>query len=206
MANKLIPVNDPESAVPTPFLKTVLPPSANDSIEDDEEDTSNNLPAYRMGHDLMTGILPEQEEYCMELICRDWTARMIVQALETRHGIPYKEATKVLHRCKRRLRRIIPERKEHLLGEMLMRHALIRQKLMEQGEYETLLKFDKEDASLLGLYSPTKVAPTDPSGENEYRKLSDSEAAARVLAILDSAAEKRDLPSSEQTKLLPPEV
>lgn len=44
---------------------------------------------------------------------------------------------------------------------------------------------------LLGLRPPLKVAPTDPTGKKEYGQLTDDERAARTLALLDAARERR---------------
>jgi hypothetical protein len=55
-----------------------------------------------------------------------------------------------------------------------------------------LLEITEQRAKLLGLYAPSKVAPTDPSGEKEFGALTDAERAAGIAAILDKARDRRD--------------
>lgn len=51
-----------------------------------------------------------------------------------------------------------------------------------------LIDISARRAKLLGLDAPTKIAPTDPSGENEYGDLTDDQLQQGVLAILNQAA------------------
>jgi len=53
----------------------------------------------------------------------------------------------------------------------------------DMGAVDRGIKIMERRAKLLGLDAPTKIAPTDPSGENEYAGLSDDalkELAARI--------------------------
>jgi hypothetical protein len=52
---------------------------------------------------------------------------------------------------------------------------------------EVLMAVLKRRADLLGLDAPTKLAPTDPSGERPYGGLSDSELVGNLAAIFDRA-------------------
>lgn len=56
---------------------------------------------------------------------------------------------------------------------------------------EKNLKIMERRAKLLGLDSPTKIAPTDPSGKNPYDGISEAERDQRIIAILEQAAAKR---------------
>jgi transcriptional regulator with XRE-family HTH domain len=47
-------------------------------------------------------------------------------------------------------------------------------------------------AKLLGLDAPTKIAPTDPTGEKPYDNVSDDERIARLATLLDAARTRRD--------------
>ncbi len=58
--------------------------------------------------------------------------------------------------------------------------------------FRYLLRLMERRAKLLGLDAPTKIAPTDPSGEREYAELTDSERLERIEAILDRARARRD--------------
>ena len=55
----------------------------------------------------------------------------------------------------------------------------------------------KTMAVIFGLNAPTKIAPTDPTGEKEYESLTDEERASRIAAIFDAARARRDGSASE---------
>lgn len=58
-----------------------------------------------------------------------------------------------------------------------------------QGAIEKALKVEERRAKLLGLDAPAKIAPTDPTGEDEYSGLSDEELTRRLRAILGDTYE-----------------
>jgi hypothetical protein len=45
---------------------------------------------------------------------------------------------------------------------------------------------------IIGVEAPTKIAPTDPTGNKAYESLTDAERAARIAAVLDRARARRD--------------
>ena len=55
-----------------------------------------------------------------------------------------------------------------------------------QGAIDKALKVEERRAKLLGLDAPNKVAPTDPTGDHEYRGFSDDDFVARLRAIVDA--------------------
>ena len=57
----------------------------------------------------------------------------------------------------------------------------------DEQKIDRLLKIQARRAALLGLDAPTKVAPTDPTGERGYEALTDAERAARLASILEAA-------------------
>jgi hypothetical protein len=57
-----------------------------------------------------------------------------------------------------------------------------------QGAIDKALKVEERRAKLLGLDAPAKVAPTDPSGEEQYEGLTDDELVRRLMAILGAEA------------------
>ena len=59
-----------------------------------------------------------------------------------------------------------------------------------QGAIDRSLRIMERRAKLLGLDAPTKIAPTDPTGEHEYRDLSDNERLEQISRILDAARER----------------
>ena len=54
----------------------------------------------------------------------------------------------------------------------------------DQGAIDRALRIMQRRAALRGLDAPTKVAPTDPTGEKEYAGFTDDERLARVEAIV----------------------
>jgi hypothetical protein len=86
----------------------------------------------------------------------------------------------------RKVTRVVPGGER---AESYVRHV----DQMPDMDYQRGIQWCKEQkAKLLGLYAPTKVAPTDPSGEHEYGELTDEERAARVVALLERARARRD--------------
>lgn len=60
-----------------------------------------------------------------------------------------------------------------------------------------------EIREILGLNAPTKIAPTDPTGEREYDALSDDERSRRVLAIIDAARARQQKQLQEKIAHVP---
>jgi DNA-binding transcriptional MerR regulator len=68
---------------------------------------------------------------------------------------------------------------------------------VHKGDVQSIaqaLKVMERRARLLGLDAPTKIAPTDPTGEREYHELTDAERVARITAIVDAARARRTGP------------
>lgn len=55
------------------------------------------------------------------------------------------------------------------------------------GAIDRFVKLQHQRAQLLGLYAPQKIAPTDPSGENEWSGKSDAELIAEFERIIEAA-------------------
>jgi len=57
---------------------------------------------------------------------------------------------------------------------------------------DVVLRVMHHRARLFGLYAPAKIAPTDPSGENQYARMTDDElreAARQVLGLAETTTE-----------------
>jgi len=57
---------------------------------------------------------------------------------------------------------------------------------------DVVLRVMHHRARLFGLYAPAKIAPTDPSGENQYARITDDElreAARQVLGLAETTTE-----------------
>ena len=62
---------------------------------------------------------------------------------------------------------------------------------------DRILKIMARRAKLLGLDAPTKVAPTDPSGEQEYSGMTDDERIAAIMEIIERNRQGEDSQSSD---------
>ena len=73
--------------------------------------------------------------------------------------------------------------------KLLRRHLAQRRNLyakaVSSGDYRTALAALRDEAELLSLYPPKKVAPTDPTGTKQYASQSSAERHADLMAILD---------------------
>jgi hypothetical protein len=57
---------------------------------------------------------------------------------------------------------------DHLLARHLLQRRTLYAHCMGAGDFRTALAVLKDEAQLEGLYPPSKVAPTDPTGTQEY--------------------------------------
>ncbi len=76
-------------------------------------------------------------------------------------------------------------------GEQLAELAEIKRNIWaKKFDPFALVKCLEREARLLGLDAPTKIAPTDPTGQHEYQGMSDDELVARLreIAAADAAA------------------
>ena len=84
--------------------------------------------------------------------------------------------------------RLIVERFDAKAPYLLNRHLLQRNQVfahaMGAGDYRTALAALKDEADLEGLYPPHKIAPTDPTGTQEYAAaFTDADRAAALQGL-----------------------
>ena len=112
-----------------------------------------------------------------------------------RVGVDTAQAWHDLQTVLSELKEAAREDAEAVLAVELMRLDELTERcwpLVESGDMKAvdrLLRIMERRAKLLGLDAPTKIAPTDPSGETEYAGLTDErlrELAAKVLAVKDT--------------------
>jgi hypothetical protein len=99
-------------------------------------------------------------------------------------GRPVSERT--LWRYIERTDKLIAESCRGSRKRLLRRHLAQRRnryaKAVSQGDIRAALAVLTDEAKLIGLYAPVKVAPTNPDGDEQYG-LSDEERAAALAAI-----------------------
>lgn len=80
------------------------------------------------------------------------------------------------------------------LERLEVMHSGLWEKAVEGREFavDRIVKIMDRQAKLLGLDSPVKFAPTDPTGKASYDPITDPERAAQLEAILQSARDRRD--------------
>jgi hypothetical protein len=85
--------------------------------------------------------------------------------------------------------RMITESCRATRKKLLRRHLAQRRNLyakaVSQGDVRAALAVLTDEAKLIGLYAPVKVAPTNPAGDEQYG-LSDEERAAALAALYAS--------------------
>ena len=79
--------------------------------------------------------------------------------------------------------------------EMLLRRLLPLTDVKDPSLFtvDRIVKLIQEQAKLTGAYAPTKVAPTDPSGKERYRAMSDSE----LLAFIERGRQEAKMGSGD---------
>jgi hypothetical protein len=73
---------------------------------------------------------------------------------------------------------------EHLLARHLLQRRQLYAHAMGAGDFRTALAVLQDEAKLEGLYPPTKIAPTNPNGDQEYAGgLTDADRAAALQRL-----------------------
>jgi hypothetical protein len=100
-----------------------------------------------------------------------------------------------LRRYQQRADALLERSHERSRKKLLRRHLAKRRNLYAKatlaGDVRAALACLRDEAELLGLYAPRKVAPTTPDGKGEYTGggMTDAERAAAVAAILARVGE-----------------
>jgi hypothetical protein len=83
--------------------------------------------------------------------------------------------------------------RKKLIRNHLAQRRNLYAKAVAAGDYRTALSIKRDEAELLGIYPPKKIAPTTPDGEHAYDAggFSDPEA----LAILEGVASRLGIAS-----------
>jgi hypothetical protein len=81
---------------------------------------------------------------------------------------------------------------KHYVALHLARRSQIFAHAMAAGDFRTALAASADEAKLLGLYPPTKIAPTDPTGTKPYDGTFTDTDRAAALARLHAAVGARN--------------
>jgi hypothetical protein len=65
-------------------------------------------------------------------------------------------------------KRLFDAKADYLLARHLLQRRTLYAHAMNAGDYRTALAVLQDEAKLEGLYPPTKIAPTNPDGSEEY--------------------------------------
>lgn len=89
--------------------------------------------------------------------------------------------------------------------KLMRRHLAQRRNLyakaVAQGDTRAALAVLADEAKLLGLYAPVKVAPTNPEGNQPYATLTDAERAAALHRIYAAVGEGSGATHPDQSAL-----
>ena len=69
----------------------------------------------------------------------------------------------------REFAKTIARDRDELLGRHLMQRRALFARALKNNDIRTALMVIQDEAQLLGLYAPTKIAPTTPDGQEPYR-------------------------------------
>jgi hypothetical protein len=70
-----------------------------------------------------------------------------------------------------------------LLDLHVARRRTLYARCVESGDWRAALAIADSEARLLGLFPPTRIAPTNPDGTESYAPLTDAERAAALAAL-----------------------
>ena len=122
------------------------------------------------------------------LIARGVRSERIVQNVSETWDITGRQARNYVRAARRRIAALTAHKREHLLGEILVRRDDLREKAYSSGDHRLVLDLDKEDTKLLGLY---------PAEKHEHDITGIDNAIARELARLAGGAEAGDAGETE---------
>jgi hypothetical protein len=63
----------------------------------------------------------------------------------------------------------VERNRDQLLGRHLLQRRALYARALKNGDVKTALQVLQDEAALLGLYAPVKVAPTTPDGQQPFR-------------------------------------
>jgi hypothetical protein len=143
-------------------------------------------------------IIAQRRRHVASLAARQLTQREIVASLEKLGCVnerpgkdpkPWDLAT-VNHDLKalrQEWRELAQQDTATLQAQRLAELSEVKRRAWADEDLGIVLRAIKQEAEMLGLDAPQKVAPTDPTGKDPYQGLSDEERVAKILALLERA-------------------
>jgi hypothetical protein len=115
---------------------------------------------------------------------------LIRYAAEKGWGVCERQVENYITKADRLMKKRIDAKADHLLARHLLQRRRLFAEAKEAADHATALRVLQDEARLLNLYPPTKIAPTTPDGKDPWAgwapalgELDDAE-----LAVLDKLA------------------
>jgi hypothetical protein len=124
----------------------------------------------------------ERTDQVYQLIIQGWRSSAIVRHCSDSWGITERQVQDYIKYARADIRKRATEIQKNGLKDMLNRHDDLRSRAYKINDLRLVIEIDREDAKLLGIYSPDK---TDLTSKGE--KLEQSQV---VIFIPDNGREK----------------
>ena len=108
------------------------------------------------------------DEVMRILIAGGELAEVKQYAQDQQWGVRTRQLKRYCHAAYLRMEKSTYRDRRQLLGRHLGVRKVLFAKSFKHGDMRTALQIVRDEAELLGLYPPTKVAPTTPDGEHPY--------------------------------------
>ena len=127
-------------------------------------------------------------EAVVRMLAHGWRVPNVVQTISGSWGITSRQAYYYCRKARAQLELLAKERMANALERGVADRNELRREAHEAGDRRLVLDVLKDEAALLGLYAPTKIAPTTPDGASEYSGLSDTQLNRELAAIFAAAS------------------
>jgi hypothetical protein len=143
-------------------------------------------------------IIAQRRRHVASLAARQLTQREIVASLEKlgcvnerpgKNPKPWDRTTinHDLKALKQEWRELAQQDMATHQAQRLAELSEVKRRAWADGDLGIVLRASKQEAEMLGLDAPQKVAPTDPTGKEPYHGLTVEERVAKIMALLARA-------------------
>jgi len=126
-------------------------------------------------------------ETVRRLILSGMDSGPIVQNVTEMWGVSERQARKYMLVARRKNQAYHDFIEADMFAEHIAVRRDIRRRAQAMGDLKAELAAARDEAQLIGLYAPTKIAPTTPDGQSEWTGKNDSELIAEFETLLESA-------------------